>query len=82
MHVTLHASDKGRPLYESLGFEPTNEMRLKLGTFVAPRVPAACPMGVPANRDERARCPPDSLQDARRYTMLNFPYAGRLCRAG
>lgn len=29
-HVTLHASDKGRPLYESLGFEPTNEMRLDL----------------------------------------------------
>ena len=30
VHVTLHASDKGRPLYESLGFESTNEMRLKL----------------------------------------------------
>jgi GNAT superfamily N-acetyltransferase len=29
-HVDLHASDKGRPLYESLGFEPTNEMRLDL----------------------------------------------------
>ena len=28
--VLLHASDEGRPLYESLGFEPTNEMRLKL----------------------------------------------------
>jgi GNAT superfamily N-acetyltransferase len=27
--VFLHASDDGRPLYESLGFEPTNEMRLK-----------------------------------------------------
>jgi GNAT superfamily N-acetyltransferase len=26
----LHASDVGRPLYESLGFEPTNEMRLAL----------------------------------------------------
>lgn len=26
----LHASDGGRPLYESLGFEPTNEMRLVL----------------------------------------------------
>jgi GNAT superfamily N-acetyltransferase len=32
MNVTLHASDKGRPLYESLGFEPTNEMRLDLST--------------------------------------------------
>ena len=28
--VTLHASDEGRHLYESLGFEPSNEMRLKL----------------------------------------------------
>jgi GNAT superfamily N-acetyltransferase len=26
----LHASDDGRPLYESLGFEPNNEMRLAL----------------------------------------------------
>lgn len=26
--VILHASDEGRPLYESLGFRPTNEMRL------------------------------------------------------
>ena len=26
--VLLHASDEGRPLYASLGFEPTNEMRL------------------------------------------------------
>ncbi len=30
VRVDLHASDKGRPLYESLGFEPTNEMRLDL----------------------------------------------------
>jgi GNAT superfamily N-acetyltransferase len=28
--VTLHASDEGRHLYEALGFEPSNEMRLKL----------------------------------------------------
>ena len=28
--VSLHASEFGRPLYISLGFEPTNEMRLKL----------------------------------------------------
>ena len=28
--VNLHASDHGRRLYESLGFEPSNEMRLKL----------------------------------------------------
>ncbi|HET7106814.1 MAG TPA: GNAT family N-acetyltransferase [Candidatus Acidoferrum sp.] len=29
--VSLHASTAGRPLYESLGFQPTNEMRLPLG---------------------------------------------------
>ena len=28
--VYLHASKEGRPLYESLGFEPTTEMTLKL----------------------------------------------------
>ncbi len=28
--VSLHASPAGRPLYESLGFQPTNEMRLHL----------------------------------------------------
>ena len=28
--VSLHASDFGRSLYESLGFEATNEMRLQL----------------------------------------------------
>lgn len=28
--IWLHASDFGRPLYQSMGFEPTNEMRLKL----------------------------------------------------
>jgi len=28
--VSLHASAYGRPLYESLGFEQTNEMRLRL----------------------------------------------------
>jgi hypothetical protein len=25
--VVLHASDAGRPLYEKIGFKPTNEMR-------------------------------------------------------
>lgn len=29
--ITLHASSDGRPLSESLGFESSNEMRLKLG---------------------------------------------------
>ena len=28
--VSLHASEYGRPLYASLGFQATNEMRLKL----------------------------------------------------
>lgn len=28
--VTLHASKEGRALYEALGFEPTNEMRILL----------------------------------------------------
>lgn len=28
--VSLHASSAGRPLYESMGFGPTNEMRIKL----------------------------------------------------
>jgi GNAT superfamily N-acetyltransferase len=27
--VGLHASEKGKPLYAAMGFEPTNEMRLK-----------------------------------------------------
>jgi GNAT superfamily N-acetyltransferase len=29
-HVTLAASDEGRPLYESLGFVPTNDMKLPI----------------------------------------------------
>jgi GNAT superfamily N-acetyltransferase len=28
--ITLHASNEGRPLYESLGFEDSNEMRMKI----------------------------------------------------
>ena len=27
LRISLHASDEGRPLYEQLGFVPTNEMR-------------------------------------------------------
>jgi GNAT superfamily N-acetyltransferase len=30
--VNLHASDEGRFLYESMGFKPTNEMRLRFGS--------------------------------------------------
>ena len=33
MSVSLHASDAGRHLYETLGFTPTNEMRLPLPQF-------------------------------------------------
>ena len=29
-HVSLHASQYGRRLYENMGFQPTNEMRLYL----------------------------------------------------
>ena len=28
--VSLHASSAGRPLYETMGFQPTNEMKLPL----------------------------------------------------
>lgn len=30
VNVSLHASDAGRHLYETMGFKPTNEMRLTL----------------------------------------------------
>lgn len=30
LSVSLHASEAGRPLYEGMGFQPTNEMSLKL----------------------------------------------------
>jgi GNAT superfamily N-acetyltransferase len=32
--VNLHASDEGRYLYESMGFKPTNEMRLRFGDHI------------------------------------------------
>ncbi|HET7151831.1 MAG TPA: GNAT family N-acetyltransferase [Candidatus Acidoferrum sp.] len=32
--VSLHASTAGRPLYESMGFQQTNEMSLKLEGFL------------------------------------------------
>lgn len=41
--VTLHAADQGRPVYERLGFEPANEMRLWLrrpSWVESPRRPA------------------------------------------
>jgi ribosomal protein S18 acetylase RimI-like enzyme len=33
--VSLHAADAGRPLYEQIGFAPTNEMRLELTVGVS-----------------------------------------------
>jgi GNAT superfamily N-acetyltransferase len=39
--VILHSSDEGRRLYESLGFAPTNEMRLILSPCGAGWQPAA-----------------------------------------
>jgi GNAT superfamily N-acetyltransferase len=36
-NVILHASDPGRPLYESLGFKATREMRLQFETARKPR---------------------------------------------
>ena len=35
--VILHASDEGRELYRSLGFAPTNEMRLVIKEISPPR---------------------------------------------
>jgi GNAT superfamily N-acetyltransferase len=37
--VCLHASDDGRPLYQRLGFKPTNEMRLDLNPGLAMEEP-------------------------------------------
>jgi GNAT superfamily N-acetyltransferase len=37
--VNLHASDEGRALYEKLGFQPTNEMRLRFGETKPESVP-------------------------------------------
>ena len=80
VHVTLHASDKGRPLYQSLGFEATNEMRLKLETHVGASVPAAVRRH-PARRERRAGAlPTPHMPGATR--VLNLPHAGRLRRAG
>jgi ribosomal protein S18 acetylase RimI-like enzyme len=39
--VILHASDDGRALYRSLGFQPTNEMRLTLEPSAAISNPSA-----------------------------------------
>jgi GNAT superfamily N-acetyltransferase len=37
--VCLHASDDGRPLYQQLGFKPTNEMRLDLNLGITAAEP-------------------------------------------
>jgi ribosomal protein S18 acetylase RimI-like enzyme len=35
-YVSLHASDFGKSLYESMGFKPTNEMRIVLAPSPLP----------------------------------------------
>src|SRR5690242_1950801 len=45
VYVSLHSSQFGRRLYEQLGFQPTNEMRLYLRcSFTAPTSPRAEPL--------------------------------------
>jgi GNAT superfamily N-acetyltransferase len=46
--IALHASEGGRPLYQELGFAPSNEMRLKIkkgsgtsGGYLPPRTQRA-----------------------------------------
>jgi GNAT superfamily N-acetyltransferase len=68
--VTLHAADQGRPVYERLGFEPGNEMRLWLRrpAWVGPaprpvrdRAPAGSRRSAPAGSGtgrRRSRSPP------------------------
>lgn len=52
--VFLHASSDGRPLYASLGFEPTNEMRLSLKAAARGRKKQECqaPVNAPQARSE------------------------------
>ena len=50
--VYLHASDEGRALYDSLGFTPTNEMRLRLGGR-----PAPAPRAGPPSRPRKPAAP-------------------------
>ena len=56
--VNLHASNQGRPLYEQLGFEATNEMRLRFdGTNSAPVencMRAGCSLEDSASKDTEA----------------------------
>jgi GNAT superfamily N-acetyltransferase len=64
--VALHASEHGRPLYEALGYLPTNEMRIDFlaiarGEWPAP--PIAPPIAPPAGASAGAL--PESLPNAR-----------------
>lgn len=50
--IALHASDDGQPLYETLGYAPTNEMRLDLLALARGEAPAprpAAPVHPPPN---------------------------------
>jgi GNAT superfamily N-acetyltransferase len=53
-HVMLHSSVDGRHLYESLGFTPTNEMRLLLSSEVSSDEPGDEPSDTPSDRPHRA----------------------------
>ena len=41
--IALHASEGGRPLYQELGFAPSNEMRLKINELGFPPTKALRP---------------------------------------
>jgi len=50
--VNLHASDEGRHLYETLGFQPTNEMRL---WFTGDKSRVASPVPEPDSAGSKVR---------------------------
>jgi GNAT superfamily N-acetyltransferase len=52
--IALHASDEGQPLYEALGYRPTNEMRLDLLALARGELPAP-PVAPPAGQSPNAR---------------------------
>ena len=52
--IALHASEDGQPLYEALGYQPTNEMRLDLLALVRGERPAP-PVAAPGDALPNAR---------------------------
>jgi len=53
-HVILHSSVDGRHLYDSLGFTPTNEMRLLLSTNTPSDTPNHAPGNKPGDKPRGA----------------------------